>query len=259
MNYFFGLKSKYFTSELQIPRFQNRRPTDISNKIKLFRCFIDNDKWNIEEVNNDNDPNDFFILKKNITNSNDIFFLASHNDIKKFDYKILNPVNSFTNTNPAFRSNFKIQYKDLGFTSYQSEYPFNMISKKGSIVSSVFSICNKNANKNYLIFRNIFHLPLNDFFDAYFINIKEKKVEEKIKLKLNHTNFFEIKNSLIKPEIFFFTANYLGIPIYLSENNGHLSMEHTHPPHSNFLSRNKFEKVKNLKSKISEIINQKNL
>ena len=254
MNYFFGIKNEYFTSELQIPRFQNRKPNNINGEIKLFKCFINDHKWSIKEVNNDDKESDFFILKPNITNSNDIFFLASDHQIKSFNYEKLKPVNSFTNTNPAFRSNFKIQYKNLGFSSYQSEYPSSMINKNGSIFSSVSSICNKNAEKNYLMFRNIFHLPIENIFQAFFINIKEKKIEETVDLKINYTNLFEINKSLIKPEIFFFTKNYLGIPVYLSEKNGHLSMEHTHPPHSTFLSMNKFEKVKNLKEKIHEII-----
>lgn len=254
MNYFFGIKNGYFTSELQIPRFQNRRPSNINGEIKLFKCFINDRKWSIKEVNNDDKESDFFILKPNITNSNDIFFLASDHQIKSFNYEKLKPVNSFTNTNPAYRSNFKIQYKNLGFSSYQSEYPSSMINKNGSIFSSVSSICNKNAEKNYLMFRNIFHLPIENIFQAFFVNIKEKKIEETVDLKINYTNLFEINKSLIKPEIFFFTKNYLGIPVYLSEKNGHLSMEHTHPPHSTFLSMNKFEKVKNLKQKIHEII-----
>ena len=255
MNFFFGINNQDFKSELQVPCFQNRNPKSINNEIKLFKCSINKGKWLISEVGNDYKKNEFFILEKNIINNDDIYFLARNKNVQDYNCVELKLFDSFTDTNPAFRSNFKIQYKNLGFSSYQSEYPSNMISKKGSIVSSVFSICNKNANKNYLIFRNIFHLPLTETFDAYFINIKEKKVVENVKFKLNHTNIFEIKNSLIKPEIFFFTSNYLGIPIYLSENNGHLSMEHTHPPHSNFLSKNKFEKVKNLKSKINEIIN----
>lgn len=254
MNFFFGIKNKCFISELQIPRFQNRKPNNINDEIKLFKCFINKSKWSIAEVNNDIKQSDFFILKENITNSNDIFFLARDHEIKNFNYDKLKPVNSFTNTNPAYRSNLKIQYKNHGFSSYQSEYPSSMIAKKGSIFSSVSSICNKNAEKNYLMFRNIFYLPLENIFQGYFINIKEKKIEETVELKLNHTNLFEINEFLIKPEIFFFTKNYLGIPVYLSENKGHLSMEHTHPPHSTFLSMNKFEKVKNLKEKIHEIV-----
>ena len=74
MNYFFGIKNEYFTSELQIPRFQNRKPNNINDEIKLFKCFINDRKWSIKEVNNDDKESDFFILKPNITNSNDIFF-----------------------------------------------------------------------------------------------------------------------------------------------------------------------------------------
>ena len=50
------------------------------------------------------------------------------------------------------------------------------------------------------------------------------------------------------------TDNFLGVPIFLSEYNGHLSFEHTHPPHEYFLSKNKFEQVSKLKKEIYEII-----
>ena len=39
-----------------------------------------------------------------------------------------------------------------------------------------------------------------------------------------------------------------------SEKNGHLSMEHTHPPHTNILTENRYKVVKNLKERINEII-----
>ena len=39
-----------------------------------------------------------------------------------------------------------------GFSSYQSEYPFSMTTKKGSILSPLSSLCNKNADENIIIF-----------------------------------------------------------------------------------------------------------
>ena len=47
------------------------------------------------------------------------------------------------------------------------------------------------------------------------------------------------------PEIFLVTDKYLGIPMYISVKNNHLSFEHTHPPHEYILSKNKFSKVSN--------------
>ena len=43
--------------------------------------------------------------------------------------------------------------------------------------------------------------------------------------------------------------------MFLSEDNNHLSFEHTHPPHTYFMSNNKFKKVSELKKEIYEIIN----
>ena len=89
----------------------------------------------------------------------------------------------------------------------------------------------------------------------YFVDIKNKKILEKIELKTNSSNFLEIPSTLISPEIYIITDKFLGVPIFLSEHNGHLSFEHTHPPHEYFLSKNKFEQVSKLKKEIYEIIN----
>ena len=35
-------------------------------------------------------------------------------------------ISKFTNTSPAYRANLKIYIPNKGFSSYQSEYPFNM-------------------------------------------------------------------------------------------------------------------------------------
>ena len=129
-----------------------------------------------------------------------------------------------------------------------------MIFKQGSILSSIHSLANKDADKNYLMFKNIYHLPTHENSDAFFIDIKKRKIIEKFSIKSNFTNFIEINKSIIKPEIYFFTKSCLGIPVYISEQFGHLSMEHTHPPKSNFLSKNRYDKVSNLKLRINEII-----
>ena len=41
----------------------------------------------------------------------------------------LTKFNNFTSTSPAFRCNLEISSDKGGFSSYQSEYPFNMINK----------------------------------------------------------------------------------------------------------------------------------
>ena len=83
-------------------------------------------------------------------------------------------MSNFTETFPEFRANLNIYLKGGGFSSYQSEYPFNMINKNGTILTPISTLLNINADKNYLIFKNIFFKPLQKKFPASFIDIKEK-------------------------------------------------------------------------------------
>jgi len=252
MNFFFGINNEEFSSEIQVPTFQNRNPK--YTKISLYKAFIQKDIWKIEKLINNRINDNFYIVKDDEISNHDIYFLANDKDLNTFKNNKLIDFNKFTNTSPAFRCNFKIYLKDGGFSSYQSEYPYSMITKKGSILSSVNSIANKDADKNYIFIRNIFEDPVITEFNAYLVNIKNKKVEETIKIKTNFTNSFEINASLIKPEIFLVTKDYLGVPMYISVHDKHISFEHTHPPHEYILSQNKYKIIKDIKNEINEII-----
>jgi len=260
MNYFFGINSDIIKSKLTIPKFQNRSP-NTNKDIKLFKCYPDNNEWKVEEIykdTNSNYKNNFFILNDLEIVNNEIYFLATKNDLLKFDKYKLEDYNDFTNTIPDFRANLEIYFSDknkLGFSSYQSEYPFKMIKIKGSILSSVSSIANKEADKNYILLKNIFEKPVQQIFNGYLVDIKQKIILEKYNLKTNYSNLLTINNNFIKPEVYFITDQFLGIPVYISEKNGHLSMEHTHPPHTHILTQNRYKVVKNLKEEINEIIN----
>jgi hypothetical protein len=253
MNYFFGIKNNEFSSELQIPRFQNRN--NKSENIFLYKAYIFNGKWKIEELKNKKINDDFFLLKNEDIKNDEIYFLAKEDDFINYDNLNLQNFNKFTDTTPAFRANFKLLFKNNGFSSYQSEYPFSMIQKKGTILSSVSSIANKEANMNYIFIKNIYIDPILENFNAYLVDIVKKKIEEKIPLKTNYTNSFKLQKSLIKPEIFLVTEKYLGIPMYVSVDKKNISFEHTHPPHEYILSSNKFKKISDLKKEINEIIN----
>ena len=132
-----------------------------------------------------------------------------------------------------------------------------MVSKKGSIVSQLSSIANSKADKNFILFKNIYEKPIQEYFKAYLIDYKMKKIEQEFLIKTNHTNLIQLNNNLIRPEMFLVTDKYLGIPIYISEQNKHLSIEHTHPLHIYILSNDKYSKVTNLKNEMHEIINKK--
>jgi hypothetical protein len=252
MNYFFGINNSEFSSELQIPLFQNRNKKP--SNLLLYEATIYNNEWKIKQIDNRQINKDFYLLNsKDITNSN-IFFLASPKDLEVKKNKLEN-FNKFTETSPAYRANLKIVLKNGGFSSYQSEYPFSMIEKKGTILSSVCSLGNRNADKNYIFIKNIFVDPIIESFDIYLVDIIKKKIEEQFEINTNYTNCFELKKSLIKPEIFLVSKNYIGIPMYVSVKNNHVSFEHTHPPHEYILSNNKFKKISDLKKEINEIVN----
>jgi hypothetical protein len=252
MNYFFGVNNSEFKSEIQIPTFKNRYPN--YTNISLFKGYAKDNKWHFEELKNNKINNDFFLLKNEEISNKDIFFLALKKDLINYNFLELKNFNNFTDTKPAYRANFKIILNNGGFSSYQSEYPFSMIKKRGTILSSVYSIANQDADKNYIFIKNIYVEPIYDSFKAYIVNIKNKKIEETISVKTNYTNSFELNKLLIKPEIFLVTSNYIGIPMYVSVKNKHVSFEHTHPPHEYILSNDKFEKISKIKKKINEII-----
>ena len=103
----------------------------------------------------------FYVLKNEDVSNKEIYFLADSSIYDRFNNKKLENYNNFTDTSPAFRANLKIYLNKGGFSSYQSEYPYSMITKKGSIISSIASIANSHAEKNYVFIKNIFEEPIN--------------------------------------------------------------------------------------------------
>ena len=106
MNYFFGINNHIFKSEIQIPLFKNR--TLKTSNLKLYKCYPQNNKWVVEEINNRKNNEYFFILKNKDISNNEIYFLANEKDLVKFDNTKLKKINDFTNSIPAYRANFKI-------------------------------------------------------------------------------------------------------------------------------------------------------
>lgn len=251
MNYFFGYQDALFDCQLTIPKFQNRsRP---NAEIQLWSIQSNEDSWVIKPEKAQEDTH-FFYIKKNQINNHKIFVLATTKEVEKFNPEKLGPLNNYTSTLPAYRSNFKLLHNEGGFSSYQSEYPTGMVDKKGGIVSSIKSLLSPDASDNYIFLRNVYQSPKIASFNAYLIDYKSKEILSKHSLKTNYTNCITVDKKHIQPNVFLFTDGYLGIPIYVSQHKGHLSMEHTHPPHSYILSKNVFKKVIELKNEFYEIV-----
>ena len=254
MNYFFGLETEKIKSRLAIPRFKNNGPN--KSEYSLYSCKIIKDLWNIKKINDKNDDLNFFMVNESFSKNDNIFFIAKKNEINLNDscnFKELRNLNNFTDNS---RFNLQISNKFGGFSSFQSEYPFFMINKKGNILAPISSLTNKDADINYIFIKNIYKDPIKEEFKLFFFDIKDEKVINEEKIYTNTTNCIIVEKKFIKPEIFLFTNKYLGVPLFVSEKNNHLSIEHTHPLHEYILSYDRFEKVKNLKMKINEIINQ---
>lgn len=262
MNFFFGIKSTEYKSKLVIPKFSNNGVVD--KDINLFQAKIVNNQWVIENISYMEEGN-FYILKNENLDNHKIFFLSKNLEIfknesfkKKFKVNKLFNYSNYTDTDPDYRSNLRIYSLDA-FSSYQSDYPFNMTKKKGSILSPIYPLTNIDADINKIFLRNIYFLPEIKEFFAYLIDYKKKKIIKKVKLLTNTTNEINLQNNYINQNLYIFTRDFIGIPIFVSQKKNSLSMEHTHPPHHYLLGNTKFEKIKNLKDDFNEIINQKNI
>ena len=256
MNYFFGIKNSLLNSKLTIPRFQNSNP--IKKKYMLFQLEIINQSWKISNLSNIDLNSDFYKIGSSLIGNGNIFCLATKAEIlelEKNNYSKLVNFNNFTDTSPDYRANLQVSIEGGGFSSYQSDYPFSMVTKKGSILSALSSLCNKNADQNIIFFKNIYELPIQEEFCVFFVNIKTMKVLKKEVVSTNFLNEIIVEKEFIKPEVFLFTDKYIGIPIFCSIQDKHISFEHTHPPHEYIMSEDRFKLVSELKKEFSEIIN----
>lgn len=252
MNFFFFLANGDFQCELNIPRFQNRGKF-FDKKIVLYKCNINDESWEYSELAKSNDEH-FWNLSSQEHSNDSIFFIEKKINSNSFSRKKLKERNNLTSTYPDFRANNKVFLSQGGFSSYQSDYPFKMTQKNGSVLSPINMLLNRDANRNFIFFRNIFHLPFKDNFEVFLINIKSFKILKIFKCKTNQMNILNIDKNFINTENYIFSKNYLGIPVFCSEYDGNISLEHTHPPHEYILSDDKFKIISEIKNKIHEKI-----
>ena len=255
MNYFFGISNNELKCKLTVPKFQNLQ-SNPQKKYKLFKAFIYNNLWRIEKLKCEEDNYFYYINNKHIEN-NVFFFLATKKEIISFqenNYQKLLNLNNFTSTSPSFRANMRIYNSFGGFSSYQSEYPFSMINKNGSILTPISSLTNKKADSNKVFLINIFKKPVNEKFELFFVDINLKKTLYKKEIFTNTINEIKIENKFINYNVFIFTKKYICIPVFVSTKNNHLSCEHTHPPHEYIMSKDRMLKISELKKEVNEIV-----
>ena len=258
MNFFFGVKHDKITSSITIPKFQNSSKQD--KKYDLYRATIGNEKWHIDKLNCHNDEN-FYFVEKELINNEDFFFLSKENDLdQKIKTNLLQMIkpNIFTKTHPAYRASLELTYEEGGFSSYQSEYPYGMIGKTSNILSPLGTLLNHGVEQNYLIFRNIHNEPVQKSFNLYIIDIDKLEILKTLEIFTNKSNIIPIDKTFINHSTYIYIDSFIGIPIFLSIDRGHLSFEHTHPPYHYILGEKNFKLANKLKNRIHEKIFQKN-
>jgi len=255
MNLFFSLNFNNFKNFITVPKFTNE-----GNKLKdisLFSAKINKGNWQIRKQLCKEDKK-FFYLDVLPQDLDDVFFLNNRNFCKKNQELSLQELRNFHNiySNFTFRANLKIRDIERNFSSYQSEYPFEMTNKKGSILSTVSSLINEEST-NFIIFKQIYYLPIIKPFEIFLVDLKTEKILSKATFYTNSTNILNIPKIKNYKNCCFYSDGFLGIPIFISYGNKNgMSMEHSHPPHLYLQSNNKFELIANLKNKVKKIVSK---
>jgi len=252
MNFFFHTPNDFVTSTLTIPKFQNSGKT--AGGLNLYQAGINNGEWEIKPAECHEDDY-FWSTSSNASNENSIYFLATSRESEVIATKnSLSNLNKFTDTSPDFRANLKVS-NSLGATSsYQSEYPFRMTQKLGTLYSDCGMLTSKDADKVGVFLRNIFFKPEQKNATLYLYDNNLDKLLKTFTICTNKTCFIDLtpfNESLFTS--FLFANDYLGIPIYLVDYGAAgLSFEHTHPPHESIHGANRFQMVNRLKEKAYE-------
>ena len=255
MNYFFFVSKDDCNARLEIPKFQNQGKVD--SQLRLFSADIIDETWSIGRVECNQDSN-FFYVDSNEDNCHSIYFLASLSQVggESTRAEKLIQYNDFSTTVPDFRANLCVSNSAGGFSSYQSDYPYDMTLRRGSIMTSVSTLSNPILSENTLFIRNIFCEPKVEQYSAYLVCKKTKKVINNYSLLSNRTNQIRLSIEDINPNYYIISKGFLGVPIYYCEsNNGHISVEHTHPPHSNTHGPQRYAHEKKKKNELLEIVN----
>ena len=257
MNFFFSFCTENYSTLATIPKFKNY--TKSAKNINLYEIIISDNLWKVSRVKCDEDKNFFYYNTDFGKKSFHMLFLSKENNLNSNYIKIreeLIPIDNYSKTFPDFRCNLKIKNKIGGFSSYQSEYPFEMIEKNGIIVSQANILLNFTADINKIFFVNIYKQPIKKAFNAFLINKRLEKIISKYVFYTNELNEIniDINKDFFEEDVYLITENYLGIPIFLSEKNGQISFEHTHPMHEFLIHKNRHNDTKKIKNEFIKIL-----
>ena len=88
----------------------------------------------------------------------------------------------------------------------------------------------------------------------YILLIYQRKVIKEVLIRENYLNEIEVEKKFISKDLYIFTEKCLGIPLFVSIKNDHISFEHTHPPHHYILSKDRFKTVTRIKMRLKILL-----
>lgn len=160
------------------------------------------------------------------------------------------------NSNISERVSFNMAYKS-SFTSYQSEYPFEIsdLSNPSFFSFDALKTSNKNKKiKNYLILMNLYRNAKKQkerviqFFNP--IDSNNRFTFQVRENSLSIMDLSSLDEKILSEDLVFLSCkNCTFIPLTLSldENNNQLKLEHTHPPSEFFSGDDRFKLTKTLR------------
>ena len=258
MNFFFGLSNKNFRDKLLVPKFKNNGK--YLDDILLWSVHIKENKWKYEICDVENDDNFFYL--NDVKSDKYFYFLAKEGEVNlnnKIISKKLEKFSNSTDSYPQFRANLSIELDNGGFSSYQSDYPYEMTKYVGNILCPLDVLLDKNADMNFLFFPNIYFLPIKQKKICYVIDFEKKIIISSYEIYTNSNNCIEISKDMIKPNVYFYSYEILGVPVFVTIKGKFVSLEHTHSPHHFVVGEENNKIVNNLKNQFNEIINKKNI
>jgi hypothetical protein len=197
---------------------------------------VDGDSWLISQEQRL--TKDFHNLKSDAYDfSKQFFFIGEVGQFSESGVsrvKTLERAHSFTRTFPDFRANLSVRSDEGAVSSYQSEYPFEMLKVRSSIVSNC-GLLTAQKGDNFIVLVSIIDEAICVDFSCKLVDKISGDTLATFTASTNRVTVFKLDNSLLSLNCYFVAKGYPLIPIYLNSLDGGLSFEHTHPPHEAFL------------------------
>lgn len=251
MTFFPFLRNDIFSSQLDLHCFSpNSSQPFLSSNLHLYLAWSDGHFWQIRflyEINN----NESIRISDSLV---DVFDIPEGRLVLLFfsECTLPNTLQSLSNVSfdfrslPVWRATISLNINSHISTSYQGE--INCFRPKSSFLS--FSYLYQPQLSNYMFFLNLESSPSVIEHELLLSNCITPGINSVVSVFTNCLNVIPLDNYIIDDNLYSFSSQTLsGIPLFIAsdDNKTFLSMEHTHPPASNFLHGNRWSLQSTLK------------